>query len=244
MKLDDLKFPLDSYEIKARILPALIISIPVLITLWSCYKAEFTALSDFFRGILSLGIIYALAVFMRALGKKIEDELWKSWGGTPSTQIVSWKNHIIGDDLKALYLQAVRDKLNLPTPTKEQEEADPVKAAELIKQAFKRVQGVIRQKDKDGLWSIANADYGFARNLLGSRFLWFMVSAAMTLISGYNIYCQFNNTILIGLVLNAIMTFAGLYVGWFLLPEYTKQVAFRYAEHAWESFYNIVSKEQ
>lgn len=239
MKLDDLKFPLDSYEIKARILPALIISIPVLITLWSCYKLEFTALSELFKGILSFAIIYALAIVVRALGKRIENELWKSWGGIPSTQIVTWKNQIIGDELKTLYLQTAHDKLNLPTPTKEQEEADPVKAAELINQVFKRIQGLIRQKDKDGLWSMANADYGFARNLLGSRFLWFSVSAAMTLISGYNIYFQFSDTILIGLVLNAIMTFASLYIGWFLLPEYTKQVAFRYAEHAWESFYNV-----
>jgi len=242
LKIDDLKFPIDSYEMKARTLPALIISIPLLITLWSCYKAEFTALSEIFKGVLSLAIIYALSIFMRALGKRIEEKLWESWGGAPSTQIVSWRNRTIGDDLKALYLQAVRDKLKLPTPTKEEEEADPEQAANLIKQAFKRIQGVIRQKDKDGLWSIANADYGFARNLLGSRFLWLLVSAAMTGISVFNVYCQFSNTILIGMIFNAMMTLASLHVGWSILPEYTKQVGFRYAEHAWESFYNVIEK--
>lgn len=243
MKIDDLKLPIDSYEMKARILPALIISIPVLITLWSCYKAEFTALSEIFKGILSLAIIYALSVFMRALGKRIEEELWTSWGGAPSTQIVSWKNRIIGDDLKELYLQAVREKLKLPTPTKQEEENNPARATELINQAFKRVQGVIRQKDKDGLWSIANADYGLTRNLLGSRTLWLIISAAMALISSYNLYCQSIRTILIGFVINVVMVLVSISVGWFILPGYTKQVAFRYAEHAWESFYNTVSNE-
>jgi hypothetical protein len=113
----------------------------------------------------------------------------------------------------------------------------------LIKQAFKGIQGVIRQKDKKGLWSIANADYGFARNLLGSRILWLTMSAVMAIISAYNVYSQFNKPILIGMVGNAVMVFASIYVGWYVLPEYTRQVAFRYAEHSWESFYNAVSAD-
>ena len=241
MKLDDLKLPLDYYELKARIAPAIFLSVPVLLTLWTCYKEEFTGLSDIFKGIISLAIVYVFSIIVRALGKKIEPELWESWGGAPSIQIVSWKNKIIGDELKGLYLQAVRERLKLPTPTREDEEANSTRAADLIKQAFKGIQGVIRQKDKDGLWSIANADYGFARNLSGSRILWLTISAVMAIISAYNLYSQFSNPILIGLVGNAVMVFASIYVGWYVLPQYTKQVAFRYAEHSWESFYNAVS---
>lgn len=185
MKLDDLKLPLDYYELKARIAPAIFLSVPVLLTLWSCYKEEFTGLSNIFKGIISLAIIYVLSIIVRALGKKIEPELWQSWGGAPSVQIVSWKNKIIGDELKGLYLRAVRERLKLPTPTKEEEESNPARAADLVRQAFKGIQGVIRQKDKNGLWSIANADYGFARNLLGSRILWLTISGVMAIISAY-----------------------------------------------------------
>ncbi len=244
MKLDDLKLPLDSYELRARVAPALFLSVPVLVTLWSCYKDEFTGLSDLFKGLLSLVIVYVFSVIVRALGKRIEPELWRSWRGAPSTQILSWKNKIIGDDLKELYFQAIRENLKLPTPTKKEEENNPERAFELIGQAFKRVQGVIRQKDKNGLWTIANADYGFARNLLGSQVLWLILSAVMTLISGYNLYAQFNKTILIGFIIDTLFIFASIYVGYFILPAYTKQVAFRYAEHSWESFYNIVDSEK
>lgn len=242
MKLDDLTFPIDSYEIKARIAPALLISLPVLFTMWTCYNAAFSTLSDLFKGTLSIVVIYGFSIVVRALGKRIEPQLWTAWGGKPSTQIVSWRNTIIGDDLKALYLQAVRNDLKLPTPSKENEAADPVKAADLFGQAFKRIQGVIRQKDKDGLWSIANADYGFARNLLGSRILWLVISLTMTAVSAINLYIKIDTTPLVGMVLNILMDILVIYIGWFILPNYTKRVAFRYAEHAWESFYNVSQK--
>ncbi|MFX0199037.1 MAG: hypothetical protein ACFFCW_23185 [Candidatus Hodarchaeota archaeon] len=104
----------------------------------------------------------------------------------------------MGEELKGLYLQAVRDKLNLPVPSKDEEKADPGRAAKLIEQAFQRIKGVIRQKDKNGLWSIANADYGFARNLYGSRVLWLLISSLAGILSAYNAYFSFNNIILIG----------------------------------------------
>lgn len=242
MKIDDFKLPIDSYELKARIAPAFLISLPVLFTLWSCYNSHFVGLSELFKGILSVVVIYGLSIVVRSLGKKIESKLWSSWGGPPSTQIISWKNDIIGDDLKTLYLQAVKKHFKLPIPGREDEIVDPVKAANLSGQAFKRVQGVIREKDRNGLWSIANADYGFARNLLGSRVLWLIVALTMTAVSGYNLYKNVTDAILIGLSFNVIIDISSVFLGWFILPAYTKSVAFRYAEHAWESFYNSTQK--
>jgi hypothetical protein len=239
----DWKFPIDSYEMKARYAPAFLLSLPVIISLWSCYGVEYTAFSKLTEGILSIIIIYVLSVIVRSLGKRAEPKLWASWGGAPSTMLLSWRDTTLGDNLKDLYLQRVKDKLNLPVPTKEEERADPARANKLVDQAFQRIKGVIRQNDKDGLWSIANADYGFARNLYGSRALWLIVSCLSAIISGYNLYSNFNRMILIGSIINISLLFACVYFGWFILPEYTKQVAFRYAEHSWESFYNNVSSD-
>jgi hypothetical protein len=47
----DLKIPIDSYEMKARFAPALVLSLPVLVSLWSCYQTEYTALSKVTEGI-------------------------------------------------------------------------------------------------------------------------------------------------------------------------------------------------
>jgi len=39
------------------------------------------------------------------------------------------------------------------------------------------VKGILREKDKGGLWFSNDADYGFQRDLLGSRKLWILLSA-------------------------------------------------------------------
>jgi hypothetical protein len=56
--------------------------------------------------------------------------------------------------------------------TEKEENADPKRADELITQAFNRIRTEIRNKDPNGLWFIENVNYGFYRNLLGSRKLW------------------------------------------------------------------------
>jgi hypothetical protein len=70
LKLDDLKLPLDYYELKARIAPAIFLSVPVLLTLWSCYKEEFTGLSDILKGIISLAIIICFFDSREGIGKE------------------------------------------------------------------------------------------------------------------------------------------------------------------------------
>ncbi|NQT56521.1 MAG: hypothetical protein HQ551_09865 [Desulfobacteraceae bacterium] len=238
----DSKFPVDSYDLKARYAPALIVSLPVLITLWTCFFPEIQSISKLVGGILSAAILYFISVLVRAYGKNIEPGLWESWGGAPSTQIVSWKNQRIGEDLKGKYHKCVRKDSDLPMLTKEEEEADPEKAKAMIEDAFKRVKGVIRKHDKDGLWSIANAEYGFARNLYGSRLLWLILSIVSLVVSGLFLWVNFSNLVLIGFVLLILNVLACVIFSWRMLPAYTKQVAYRYAEHAWESYCNIAEK--
>jgi len=237
-----MKFPIDSYDIKARYAPALLLSLPIIITFWTCFPKEVEAISKLLSGILSGTILYALSVVIRALGLKVEPELWKSWGGAPSTIIVSWSDSRLGNDLKAKIHQIVHSHLGLPMPSKEEEAADSSKAHDLIGQAFSRVKGLIRKKDKAGLWSVANAEYGFARNLYGSRGLWLIISCIMTFLSAGILWRQFNALVFLGFMINIVILVSCVILGWFILPAYTERVGFRYAEHAWESFLNIADK--
>ena len=237
-----MRFPVDSYDIKARYTPALLLSLPIIITFWTCFPKEVEAISKFLSGILSGAILYALSVVVRALGLRVEAELWKSWGGAPSTIIISWSDNRFGKDLKAKIHQRVHTALGLRMPTKEQGEADSSKAHDLIGQAFSRVKGLLRKKDEGGLWLIANAEYGFARNVYGSRALWLLISFSMTFLSVGIIWRQFTTMAFIGLMANIVILVGCVILGWFILPQYTEQVGFRYAEHAWESFLNITEK--
>ncbi|MFX0197632.1 MAG: hypothetical protein ACFFCW_16040 [Candidatus Hodarchaeota archaeon] len=235
-----MKFPVDSYDIKARYAPGLLLALPLLITFWTCFQSEVKAISPLFGGLLSGAIFYALSVLVRALGKRIEPMLWESWGGAPSSVLVSWSDNRLGDDLKAKYHEIVQQFLGLPMPSKEEEEADPKRAAKLIEQAFARIKGLIRKEDKAGLWSVANAEYGFARNLYGSRVLWLVLSLSMIAVSAGFLWKKYSSLVLIGFISDFLILIACVVFGWFILPKYTQQVGFRYAEHAWESFLNII----
>ncbi|MFX0201701.1 MAG: hypothetical protein ACFFCW_36770 [Candidatus Hodarchaeota archaeon] len=238
-----MKFPIDSYDLKARYAPAFLLALPVLVTFWTCFQAQIELISELFSGFISAAVWYALSVLVRSLGKRIEPVLWKSWGGPPSTLYVSWKNTRLGDDLKAKYHELVRQKLGLPMPSRQDEESHPNKAAEIIAQAFSRVKGILRREDKTGLWSIANAEYGFARNLYGSRVLWLIISILMTAVCAGFLWKSWSTLILLGLVFDLFILLACSFFGWLILPRYTKEVGFRYAEHAWESFCNIAERK-
>ena len=238
----ELKFPVDSYDLKARYAPALIVSLPPLIFLWTCFFTEIESLSKLVGGVISVVILYFISVIVRAYGRKIESRLWESWGGAPSTLLVLWQNQMIGEDLKKKYHECVQKYSDLPMPTKEDEEADYVKAKAMIGDAFKSVKAVIRKHDKDGLWSIANAEYGFARNLYGSRIIWLIISIVSLISSIIFLWFSFSNLILIGFILQILVLIACVVFSWQILPGYIKQVAFRYAEHAWESYCNIVEE--
>ena len=112
----------------------------------------------------------------------------------------------------------------------------------MIDQIFNRIKGVIRERDKDGLWSTANAEYGFARNLYGSRDIWFVLCGLGLVTCLVFLFIKYTNLILFGLILNGLALAACIILGWAILPRLTKELGFRYAEHSWESFYNICQR--
>jgi len=238
-----MKFPVDSYDLKARYAPGLLLALPVLLTMWTCFNTEIKEISNFIGALLSATLIYGLSVIVRGMGKRLEPKLKEKWGGFASTIIVTQNDHTIGKELKRQYLEAASAYLKLPIPSLEEEENNPEQAREMIDQLFNRIKGVIRQEEKDGLWSIANAEYGFARNLYGSRTIWLILCVLSTLVSGIFLYVDSGKLVLIGIIFNGLLLASCIIFGWFILPRYTKEVAFRYAEHSWESFYNISQKK-
>lgn len=237
-----MKFPIDDYEIKARYAPAFLVAAPILTTLWTSFNIEVKDISAAAGAPLTIIIWYSLATLVRHCGKKVEPHLWKTWGSAPSTSIVLWKDDHIGHELKTLYHRLATEKLGLPMPTEEAEIVDPENALKLIAQAFARIRGIIRKHDPEGLWSKANAEYGFVRNLYGSRWLWSTISATMTIISGY-LWLKHNTDILFfGFTLNIAILALSIYLGFFVCKTNVNQTAWRYAESAWESFCNIYDK--
>ncbi|MGO9371650.1 MAG: hypothetical protein ACLQBD_06070 [Syntrophobacteraceae bacterium] len=235
-----MQFPVDSYDLKARYAPGLLLSLPVLLTFWTCFNTEIKEVSGVIGTLLSGVLVYALSAIVRGFGKRLEPKLIKQWGGLPSTLIVSPNDITLGQELKRQYIELAGKYFQLPIPSAEEQVSDPQKSAQLIDQLFSKIKGIIRKHDKNGLWFIADAEYGFARNLYGSRRAWLILSVIATIASAFCLYLGFAKLVLVGFILDILVLASCIALGWFILPRLTREIGFRYAEHAWESFYNIV----
>ena len=239
-----MKIIFDAYDWRARAAPAFVVSLPVVTTLTTCFEWPGPVLGRILGGATWLILLYILTIPVRNAGNSIEPSLWEKWGGPPSTVIMRWRNNRIGKDLKRQYHDAVRNYLDLPMPSEEDEAADPRNAHALITQAFKRIQGVLRDKDPRGLWFIDNANYGLHRNLLGSRKIWVILSIGGILVSSFFSVVTKDKVIIGGLAGNIAIFFLALYLCWSALPKSVEHAAFRYADSAWESFLNIALREK
>src|SRR6266545_3503426 len=81
------RFP-DQYTVRARLLPALLVALPVGVASLACFP----------NGVVGWGPVWALVVwsggtvlaaqFGRDAGKRKEDRLFESWGGKPTTRLL------------------------------------------------------------------------------------------------------------------------------------------------------------
>jgi hypothetical protein len=226
----------DSYDLKATVVPGLILALPLLVD--AVYAAPNVSGWPIFAvvGTCSLALIYGLGRFARARGKAIEPELWRQWGGQPSTRLLHHGDSHFGNDVKAAVRNALAKEFSVKLPTPNEEATNENRDDQAIVEAFRQVRQYLRQHDPDGLWNKHNAEYGFCRNLLGCRMAWAVVALAATVFAAtYAVSTGAglqNPASAIGL----LSFIAAVYIGWAILPDATKRIADGYAETAWMSF--------
>ena len=83
----------DLYSLKARFYPVIILFFPIVI-IGVAYSLEF---EKFFALLSSMGVVGALTYLFSQLGrdrgKLKEADLWTSWGGAPSTQLLRLRDN-------------------------------------------------------------------------------------------------------------------------------------------------------
>ena len=227
---------LDAYELKARVAPGLIVALAPLVDVFFIARVLSNLPIFAASGLCSLALVYALGLFARSRGKAIEPELWKRWGGPPSTRLLRRWDSTFGDDLKGSIRSALVSKLSVRLLTPDEEGKNPERADKAIIDAFTQVRQYLRQHDPDGLWSKNNAEYGFCRNLLGCRVEWAVLALAAGVFAA--IYgAKVGPGLLSPASAFGILSFVcAIYFGWAVLPNATKRIADRYAELAWMAF--------
>lgn len=225
----------DSYERYARVYPGLLLVFPFVIACWSITPlmegkivAKLTANSAF---VMALFILSSNIV--RGFGKKIEPKIWKQWGGPPSTRFLRKENTTIAREIKDRFYQKILRETGIDLANDLTDKR--------IEQAFMFVRETLRRKDKQGLWIKSNKEYGFARNLLGSRLILVICSFASSIgcLFLIRLFPADKINLLIGSGLSFVYGVFTIIYGWLVLPGLTKGIAERYAEQAILSYINL-----
>lgn len=228
---------LDPYELRARAAPTLVVTLPGIVTfIFLVFSTSESIVQLISSGVVFLVMIYALSFLVRYLGKKVEPKIWDAWDGPPSTRFMRWCNSHFGEENKHALHEAVGSVCRIELSLPGDEAGAPREADRRISEAFEQVKATVRLQNPDGVWTKHNAEYGFHRNLLGSRILWALSAVASALICGTVWYADGSQLFLIAAAINTVIFACSVVCGWFLLPRFTREAADRYADSVWNAF--------
>ena len=120
----------DHYSFRARLQPAFLTLLPLAMAAFAWAQPGAKWLTIIWSLLGAAGFTFFPANFARNRGKSIEPELWKSWGGTPTTQLLrhSYPEYSV---LRERWHKQLSKLLNKPFPTAEEERHDPSRADEI-----------------------------------------------------------------------------------------------------------------
>ena len=230
---------IDYYSLKARIYPSFLVLLPLLL-LAIFYITNFEIYFHYFTAFATIGLFsYLLSQLGRDKGKLKEKELFKLWGGKPSTQILRHSSELLDKHTKARFHKVLTAKIeNIALPTIEEEEQNPLKADEIYESCTKYLISKTRDTAKYNLLFKENTSYGFRRNLWGMKtwaILILILSAIIHLILATNYFSEYSFSP------NAdAYLYAGLFIisiFWFFIvtPNWIRIVADEYARRLYET---------
>jgi hypothetical protein len=234
---------LDSYEIRARIAPTIVIFSPLAILVILIWPEIFTSFNLIIGEIaLLIFLIYALSYIVQFYGKRIESSLWTQWNGAPSTRFLRWRDLTFNDAFKERIHEVLKIRFQCLLLSKIEEGKSPVDADKQISAAFLQVKAFLYQVDPEGLWKKHNAEYGFDRNLLGSRIIWLSFSTISTVVFLILSLNTGQNLFFMGMILCSVEIFCSFIAGWYYLPSLVKVAADRYAVSMWTALSVVPEK--
>lgn len=188
-----MKFKLDEYDLRARVLPAVLITIPVLATAYVFLPVARSIAGMISGGVFEYAILFLLARIARDRGKRIQATLYEKWGGKPTTAMLRHRDSRIDPFTKGRYKQTLSELCRLSFPNEREEEADPVRADQTYESAVKALIEKRRSKTY-GLVFAENCNFGFVRNLLGLKPIGLVVSGVSLITDAILVWRNWGDT--------------------------------------------------
>jgi hypothetical protein len=172
MTLDDVVSKVtDPYDRQARLYPALLCLLPLLALIALLYAPYVSVLTGVVTMAISCGGLFLMTNICREMGKRLEEKLFREWGGKPTTQLLRHRDSAIDSVTKRRYHAFLASKINIVFPDAEHEKTDQVAADEVYQSGARWLLDHTRPdmgKQFDLLFR-DNIAYGFRRNALGVR---------------------------------------------------------------------------
>lgn len=168
----------DPYDRQARLYPALLCLLPLLALVALLYAPNVSA----FTGVVTLGVscggLFLMTNICREMGKRLEERLYREWGGKPTTQLLRHRDSRIDSVTKRRYHAFLAAKINATFPDPGQEKCNAAKADEAYQSGARWLLDHTRPDSgkKFDLLFEENATYGFRRNALGVKPLGIIVA--------------------------------------------------------------------
>ncbi len=226
----------DTYNLRARLAPSVIVFLPMMFAVASWWPGEAK-----WPGVLAgMGTSLALGTLLsqlgRDLGKEKQRKLFERWGGTPTTQLLSRIQGVYTEFTPVLpdcheALRKLRPDLRIPR-TAEEEASDFAASTAVYVSCTDALRELSRDKSKYPLVFEENVNFGFRRNL------WAMKPAAVVIATGSAAACFLKlwNQMLSQAPPYAPAFFAAVCVALLLIwciritPTWVRTAAFAYAE--------------
>src|SRR2546421_5900613 len=124
----------DYYSFRARLQPAFLTLLPIAIAAFAWAQPGAKWLTAIWSLLGAAGFTFFLANVSRNRGKHIEPKLWKSCGGTPTTQLLRHSGPA-NSVLRERWHKRLSKLLGRPFPSAEEERNNPVQADEIYEAA-------------------------------------------------------------------------------------------------------------
>ena len=230
---------IDGYDWKARYIPTVILLAPLLCTAYYFYPG---VLANPLRlagsSLLSFAVIYLASMFFRYRGVRYARRFWDGRGGLPSTRFGRMRDSFLSRAQKNRLHFIVMNRFGIRLLTLEEEGEFPALADRKIMDAFREIKEFLRRCDGCALVEKHGAEYGFVRNLCGSRIIFVVQAVGGILLCGFK-QSWLHWTFTSGCWANIILLVLWVPFAWLVLPRMLMLNADAYAGRAWVTFLSV-----
>ena len=171
---------LDDYTKKARIQPAILVTVPTVILSFILVPNDSLLWGTFLAILAAGGGATLLSQVARDLGRNREPLLWASWGGAPTTQLLRAQGAEQRENASR-WRSKIEQLATFALPSDNEEITNPDGSDRRYSEAVSVLRATTRDATKFSLVFEENCNYGFRRNLWGMKPLALPIAASSAL---------------------------------------------------------------